>query len=192
MNSKRKIYAKGLHALVCGAYIDFYSWGLLQKDEQRPNNAFLQSCFSSLSRSFPLQVANLFDDTQGVLSIKKYLKELQKSHLEKDKKLLKNINGLLKKNEDKLSRLRKKRGNDLAHTNLEIVEDILNGTPKENRSRKAKESYVTNKEIIELLLLGEKIVKAIVVHEMNKSVDPQNEILPIIQQDFVKIIKIDP
>jgi hypothetical protein len=189
MNNKRKNYAAALYTLICGAFFDFYSWGLLQQNKQMPNNAFLNNCFSSLSRTFPLQVANLFDDTKGVASIRKYLIELNKSNVEKDKKFFKAINELFEKNNDKLKRQINRRNNDLAHTNFEIIEEILNATPKEKRCSRSKESTVTKKETIELLLLAEKIVKAIIVHEMDKLVDPQNTILPIIKQDFDKIMK---
>lgn len=191
MNSKRKNYATALYTLLCGAFFDFYSWGLLQQNKQMPTNAFLHNCFSSLSRSFPLQVINLFDNTKGVVSIRKYLTEIKKSSVEKDKKLFKMTNDLLNKNNDKITRHLNRRGNDLAHTNFEIIEEILNAVPKEKRGEKSKKSTITKKETIELLLLAEKIIKAIIVHEMSKLINPQNTILPRIKQDFEKILGIE-
>jgi hypothetical protein len=191
MNNKRKNYATALYTLLCGAFFDCYSWGLLQQNKQMPNNAFLHNCFSSLSRSFPLQVANLFDDTKGVASIKKYLNELKKSSVKKDKELFNDINKLLEKNKDKLTRQINRRGNDLAHTSFEIIEEILNEVPKEKRGEKSKKSTITKKETIELLLLAEKIIKAIIVHELDKLIDPQNTIFPRMKQDFEKILGIE-
>lgn len=190
-NNRRKNYATALYTLICGAFFDFYSWSLLQQNQNMPNNAFLMSCFNSLSRSFPLQVANLFDDTKGVASIKKYLAELAKSNVKKDKEFCEMTSDLLSRNEDKIRRQINRRGNDLAHTSFEIMEELLNETPKEKRGEKSKKSTITKKETIELLLLAEKIIKAIVVHELDKQVDPQNTILPIIKQDFEKIMGIE-
>jgi hypothetical protein len=162
---------------------------MLQQNPKMPTNAFLKSCYHSLCRSFPLQVANLFDNTKGVASINKYLLTLDKS--KEDQEFLKEVNKQLNNNKDKITRLNKRRGNDLAHTNLEIVEEILNDIPKEKRGQKSKEGIITGKEIIELLLFGEKIIKAIVVHELDKLIDPQNSILPIIKEDYEKAMGIE-
>lgn len=186
MDNKRKTYANALYILVCGTFFDFYSWGFLQQYKEMNNNSFLRNCFGSLSRTFSLGTANLFDNSKGVASIRKYLIELRKSNHQEDKDFYKAKTQLLEENKDKLTRLNNRRGNDLAHSNLEVFEEIEKGIPSDQRGKNSKESSITGKEIIEALLLAEKIIKAIVLHELKKKANPQNKIYTVIKKDFEK------
>ena len=183
----RKNITKGLRVSIIGAYVDFFAWSFLQQSKDRKDNSFLEACQLSLDRTFTLQVANLFEDTKGVISIKKYQKELKKGGKEEGKVIYKEIYNLLEENDDKIRRLTSRRGIDLAHTNLENFVEAMQKIPTEKRSGKAKKSLVTGKEIIELLELAKEIYRIIEKHELN-TVLPITSILTRMESDYNKVL----
>lgn len=185
--TRREQTRQGIQSIAAYAFMTFNSWGFIQIESKsrKETNSFLNVSEAALKQAFFLAVANFFDETKGVLSIKSYLKLLSKSPKEDDKKVLKSINSIIEKNKEEIRLLIKRRGVDLAHINEEIAFNIF----QKKRGQKYEEVVITGKQVIDLLGIIEKIVNIIESHELGGQTNLKVKLHTAMSKDYKKVFK---